>query len=403
VARRPRKRPSPKAASRRRSGSGGWRAALAVVLLVGGVTAVVLLSEHQRRQPLAVPVTERPVQVVREVAVRHGCPAEAVVAEEQEEPSGDLVVITVHAPRHLAVERFSLDLQAAVHNLGGRLEPRPLGERGGYGLARLEGTVGTSRWRVLVLSEPARTSGRTPGPATAPSPRPTPATSTEPPRLAVVLDDAGNSLEVCEQARALAPEVAVAVLPNTPLSTDVARCLASQGRELLLHLPMQPVTDDGGGPGPDAIEVGLSSSEIDSRLRRALARVPGARGVNNHMGSLATTDVTTMEALARALRETGLYFLDSRTSSDSVAEVVMRDAGIPALGRDVFLDVIGEPPAVRRSLGQAVELCKQHGRVVAIGHVHPATIRVLVAELPRLAPHVELVRPSALVRQPLER
>lgn len=362
-----------------------------------------LLSRHQRREPVPEPAAEQPVQVVREVAVRHGCPAEAVVAEEQEEPGGDVVVITVHAPRRFAVERFSLDLQAAAHNLGGRLEPRLLGERGGYGLARLEGTVGTTRWRVLVLGESARTSRRTSVPARTPRPEPPRAASAGSPRLAVVLDDAGNSLEVCEQVRALAPEVAVAVLPNTPLSTDVARCLASQGRELLLHLPMQPVEDDGGGPGPDAVEVGLSSSEIASRFRRALERVPGARGVNNHMGSLATTDVTTMEALAAALRPTGLYFLDSRTSPDTVAEVVMRDVGIPALRRDVFLDVVGEPAAVRRALAEAVELCKQQGHVVAIGHVHPATLQVLAAELPRLRPSVTLVRPSALVSRAPDR
>ncbi|MGV8040906.1 MAG: divergent polysaccharide deacetylase family protein [Thermoanaerobaculaceae bacterium] len=371
---------------------------LAIVLLLAGVAAVVMLARHQRREPALPPAAEQPVRVVREVAARHGCPAEAVVAEEQDEPGGSLVVVTVHAPRRFPVERFSLDLQAAVHNLGGRLEPRPLGERGGYGLARLEGTVGTERWRVLVLGELARTTRRTSAPARTPRKEPTRAPSGGLPRLAVVLDDAGNSLEVCEQVRALAPEVAVAVLPNTPPSTEVARCLASQGRELLLHMPMQPEEEVGGGPGADAIEVGLASSEVQARLGRALERVPGVRGVNNHMGSLATTDVTTMEALAAALRPTGLYFLDSRTSPDTVAEVVMRDGGIPALRRDVFLDVVDEPAAIRRALAEAVELSEQQGHAVAIGHVHPSTIAALAAELPRLTPRITLVRPSLLAQ-----
>lgn len=319
------------------------------------------------------------------------------MAEEQERPEGDLVVVTVHAPQRFPVERFSLDLQAAVHNLGGRLEPKPLGERGGYGLARLEGEVGGVRWRVVVLGEALSARQRTPVPSLPPGRKAEPAPRGAVGQLAVVLDDAGNSLEVCTQARALPVDVAFAVLPNAPHAPAVAACLAAQGREILLHLPMQPVEEAGGGPGPDAVEVGLSAAEVGARLQRALGRVPGAAGVNNHMGSLATTDVTTMEALAAALRPTGLYFLDSRTSPESVAETAMRDAGVPVLRRDVFLDVVDDPVAVRRALAEAVELAGQHGRAVAIGHVHPATLQTLGGELPRLASRVRLVRPSALV------
>ncbi|HPC83457.1 MAG TPA: divergent polysaccharide deacetylase family protein [Thermoanaerobaculaceae bacterium] len=394
MAPRPRKRAS--STARGRGSGSGWRALLAIALLVGGVSAVVVLSRHQRREPEPVPAAEQPIRVVREVASRHGCPAEAVSAEEQEEPGGSLVVVTVHAGRAFPVERFSLDLQAAVHNLGGRLAPKPLAERGGYGLARLEGRVGDTRWRVVVLGEPPRPSPRTVGARRSPAaPALLPAGEVRG-RLAVVLDDAGHNLEVCEQARALPSDVAFAVLPNTPHATAVAECLAAQRRELLLHLPMQPIEEVGDGPGPDAIEVGLSSAEVRARLQRALGRVPGVRGVNNHMGSLATADATTMEALAVALRPTGLYFLDSRTSADSVAGAVMREAGVPVLRRDVFLDVVDDPAAIRRMLAEAAELGEQQGQALAIGHVHPTTLKLLAAELPRLAARLALVRPSAL-------
>ena len=218
--------------------------------------------------------------------------------------------------------------------------------------------------------------------------------------LAIILDDAGNSLDACQQLASLPAEVAVAVLPNTPHATAVADCLRAQGRELLLHLPMQPVPGDGPGPGPDAIEVGLSAAEVTARLGRALRLVPGVRGVNNHMGSLATCDGPTMTALARALRPTGLYFLDSRTTPESVAESVMHEHGVPALRRDFFLDVVAEPGAIARALREAVELARTEGSAVAIGHVHEQTLAVLAAELPRLAGHVTLVRPSSLAHQP---
>lgn len=362
-----------------------------------GVAAVVVASRLDRKAPKPAAGLVQPIQVVREVAARHGCPADAVAAEEIEEPGTALVVVTVHAPRGFPVDRFSLDLQARVHNLGGRLEPLSLGERGGYGLARLEGMVGATRWRVLVLGEPpaARQPARTRTRQAVP--RSTPVSGAV---LAIVLDDAGNSLDACRQLALLPAEVAVAVLPNTPHATAVAECLRAQGRELLLHLPMQPVPGEGPGPGSGPIEVELSETEVARRLDRALSLVPGVRGVNNHMGSLATADAPTMTALARALRPTGLYFLDSRTTPDSVAESVMHEHGVPALRRDLFLDVVDEPGAISRALHEAVDLARTEGSAVAIGHVHEQTLAVLAAELPRLAARVTLVRPSTLARPP---
>lgn len=337
------------------------------------------------------------MRIVREVALRHGVSPDAVTAVELEEPEGNRVVVTVHAPRGFAVERFSLDLQASVHNLGGRLQPKPLAERGGYGLARLEGAVGGVNWRVLVLGEPVRAARRESTP-TKPAQRATPPTRpAHLPRLAIVLDDAGYSSSLCSTAQNLPPAVAIAVLPDTPHAITLARCLAAQGREVLLHLPMQPYSGDGPSPGDDAIEAGMGEAEITARLERALVRVPGVRGVNNHMGSLATSDEPTMQALARVLRPSGLYFVDSRTSPESVAEAIMREAGIPAARRDVFLDVVDEAPAIRRSLQEAVEHAERHGRALAIGHVHDQTLAVLGAELPALQRRVELVPPSTLV------
>ena len=126
--------------------------------------------------------------------------------------------------------------------------------------------------------------------------------------------------------------------------------------------------------------------------------VAAARGVNNHMGSRATADAPTMRDVMEVLRDHGLYFLDSRTTSETVAERVARENGVPALRRDVFLDVVSEPDAVRRALEQAVARARAQGSAVAIGHVHPLTLELLAVELPRIASEVKLVRPSQLLR-----
>ena len=388
MVRRPSKPRKPARAARpaRRAGSGsGWRVVLALALLASGAAAVAFLSWRTSR------VTPRdeaasPLEVVVEVAGRHGCSRDRVSAER---PEGDEAgwVVTVHAPRGFAAERFVLDLQAAAHNLGGLLEPRPLGETGGYGLARVDGTVEGQHWSVVVIGdEPPRR--RTP--ARTPAARP---------RLSIVLDDAGNSLEPLAAIAGLPRAVAVAVLPNAPHAAEVARELVAQDREVLLHMPMEALPNGGAGTGEGAIETGLDAEEIRARIGRALDVVSGARGMNNHMGSRATADRAAMDAVMEELKARNVYFLDSRTTPDSVAEEAARQARVPALRRDVFLDVTDDPSAVRLALRQAIGLAREHGRAVAIGHVHPVTLEVLGTVLAHDLGGVELVPPSRLLQK----
>jgi polysaccharide deacetylase 2 family uncharacterized protein YibQ len=354
-----------------------------VVLVLAGAAVLYLAWRAARPRPPAVPDAG---ETVREIATRLGCPPGRVTVEPSRDRQGTLSLVTVHAPRGFPAERFTLDLEAAAHNLGGRLEPQPLTEKGGYGLARLEGVVGGERWRVLVLGEepPSRapTKGRVGGQVG---------------RLAIVLDDAGASTEVMREVERLPLAVAVAVLPNAAHSAEVARALGAEGREVLLHMPMEPLENHGPGPGDGAVEVGLQPGEVRARLERALGVVAAARGVNNHMGSRATADAATMRDVMVVLADHGLYFLDSRTTSDTVAERVARESGVPALHRDVFLDVVSEPDAVRRALEQAVARARFQGSAVAIGHVHPLTLELLAVELPRIMGDVRLVRPSQLL------
>jgi hypothetical protein len=294
-------------------------------------------------------------------------------------------VVTVHAPPGFRVERFSLDVQAAFHNAGGNLEPQALLEGGGYGLLRLDGMVGEDPVRVLVLGE-----------APPPTPRAAQAPGGGLPELAIVLDDAGSSAAVVGELAALPVAIAVAVLPGAPFAAEVARGVRAQGKEILLHMPMEAESTHAVEQPAEVITVGLATREIRSRIERALAAVPGARGVNNHMGSKATSDRATMRDVMAALGGRGVYFLDSRTSADSVARDEAVKAGLQALQRDVFLDTVSERAAIEHALAQAAARAREEGRAVAIGHVHPLTIAVLEARLPSLASSVRLVKPSEL-------
>lgn len=206
----------------------------------------------------------------------------------------------------------------------------------------------------------------------------------EPARIAILIDDVGNDLAQGRRVIRLPAPVALAILPHTAFGARLAQEAHRQRKEILLHLPMEPLRAE--DPGPGRIEVGMPAREIALTLDYNLSTVPHAVGVNNHMGSRATQDEPTMRALLQALHAHGrLFYLDSRTASTSPAVHIGRTLGLPVLRRDVFLDNDLNQASIRRRLDEAARLARTRGYAIAIGHPHAATLLQLEAWLPTLA------------------
>jgi polysaccharide deacetylase 2 family uncharacterized protein YibQ len=185
--------------------------------------------------------------------------------------------------------------------------------------------------------------------------------------LALVIDDAGYSLQELQAFLDLPMPLTVAVLPNLPHSTEAARRVLAAGKDLILHCPMEP----GGGqdPGPGAIRTGQSPEEIKRLLDADFSSVPGALGMNNHMGSKATADEVLMTVVLGYLKGRGLLFLDSRTTADTAAPRAAEALGMRILRRDVFIDNEVDEEAITDSFDKAVQEAGSSGTSVAIGHV----------------------------------
>lgn len=183
------------------------------------------------------------------------------------------------------------------------------------------------------------------------------------------------------------------------LQIGSAQGLEPRRREVILHLPMEPLGYPDPDPGPLALMRGMDQVAIAGLLDRTLAVVPTARGLNNHMGSAATADTVTMAALMRELRRRGLFFVDSQTSPNSVAYGEAVAAGVPALRNRIFLDHDEpEPTVVRQRLAELAQAARARGFAVGIGHPHAVTAQVLAAEIPRLqAEGVRFVTVSELL------
>jgi polysaccharide deacetylase 2 family uncharacterized protein YibQ len=244
-------------------------------------------------------------------------------------------------------------------------------------------------------TRPAPTARRT----SPPSEKTRPPAPSGPPRVAIVIDDLGNELAPAQRIAGWKAPVAGAVLPDLRWSAASADVLTRAGKEVLLHLPMEPEGYPKVRPGPGLVLRSQSDAEIERLLEEDLATVPGAVGVNNHMGSAATADARVMRAVSRVLSRRHLFFLDSRTTDATVAEKTVEEASVRATSRRVFLDDVATEAAIRAQLEELVRRAKLEGDAVAIGHPYPVTLFVLEKDLAGLADKgVTLVRVSDLVR-----
>jgi len=219
------------------------------------------------------------------------------------------------------------------------------------------------------------------------------------PRIAIIIDDLGNLRTAGERAASLDGPVAVAILPHTPHAAYLARFASTRDKEVLLHLPLDPV-DMANPSGIGNIELDLTRTQFARIFDANLASVPYVTGVNTHMGSLITQHPGHMSWLMRELDTRGdLFFVDSRTTPASVALQVALEFGVPATRRDVFLDDDPDPREIAAQFSKLKNLARVHGSAVAIGHPHPTTLQFLETAISGLAADgIELVPVSAIIQ-----
>ncbi|HET6726213.1 MAG TPA: divergent polysaccharide deacetylase family protein [Gammaproteobacteria bacterium] len=203
------------------------------------------------------------------------------------------------------------------------------------------------------------------------------------PVVAIIIDDIGNNLALDERAVALPGPVACAFLPDTPYAAKLAREAHRNGKEVLLHLPLEAIRHEKLGPG--GLTLHMTEGEFIRTVQADLAAIPDVNGVNNHMGSLMTQHPGDMAWLMGALRQDdGLFFVDSRTTPRTVAYNIAQEYGVPATWRDVFLDDVQTTQAILAQLQHLIRIAKRRGTAVAIGHPYAVTLYVLRKQLPRL-------------------
>lgn len=224
-----------------------------------------------------------------------------------------------------------------------------------------------------------------PSPTSLPSLTPVPSSTPAPngAKLALIVDDCGQWIDTERGFIALGVPLTLSVLPDVHYTTEIAREASDAGLGVMLHLPMEPLSNL--NPGPGKITTEMTDPQIVEQVQADLAQVPLARGVNNHEGSKASADERVMNDVIGVLAKRGdLFFIDSRTSSASVGERLARAQGVPTAARDVFLDGRANVEYTEAELREAATLAKRNGEAIAIGHPKPTTLAAVRAMIPQL-------------------
>lgn len=351
-------------------------AACVLVLLAGGLAVRVWLPSVETTKQPAVeevrPVVPKDPEAfadsvafqTSEVLVGLGVPRNEIAIRRLPENRDSAIRWEVRSdvPGDLPLAVCNLELTRLSRRLGGEvIEGRE--NRSGARLWVFLGVRGERTNRVVLRRNPrlARTTGR----------------------IAIVVDDVGyQDRDLIEGFTALKQRVTLSIFPGYENTAWIAERAVAAGHGVMVHLPMEPIDYPEWDPGPGAIFVAYPEEKIRALTRKALASVPHARGVNNHMGSRVTEDRYAIGCVLKEVRSQGFYFVDSVTSPRSVACAVAQEVGVPCSRNTLFLDHNEEE--VEQALGALAKLARREGTVIGIGHAKPATLAVLQRVLPEL-------------------
>ena len=202
--------------------------------------------------------------------------------------------------------------------------------------------------------------------------------------IVLVIDDFGYRNDAISDGFINLPvPITCAVLPGHSNSSRIAKKAIKAGKEVIIHMPMQSSVASSGEDG-FKLKTGMTSEEIEWRLSEALSEIPEAVGINNHQGSKATSDKRVMAVVASVLKNKNKFFLDSRTSSKTVAENTMRSAGVPTARRHIFLDNDLDTEKILSQFDKLERIAEKKGLAIGIGHVKKSTLEVLQKKIPDL-------------------
>ncbi|MCE5248772.1 divergent polysaccharide deacetylase family protein [bacterium] len=276
---------------------------------------------------------------------------------------GVRAIYTVKVPENISLTLLNLKITMLTRNMGGSVFQGLEGSNG----ATLTITLGSGKTPtdIVILKK-------------------SPGIELRQAKMAIIIDDLGiRNIDSARRFCALQQIVTLSVLPFQPHTSQVVDLARESGNPYILHMPMEPQSSEA-NPGEGAIRVGDTKQVMVEKLTKAFRSVRGAEGMNNHMGSKATESLRTMEIVMEFLSSNNYFFIDSRTSLNTVGYSLSHKAGVKSAIIDGYLDVADNQAAIEKKLDNLAAHALDTGSSVVIGHDKPNTLAVIERKLPEL-------------------
>jgi hypothetical protein len=204
------------------------------------------------------------------------------------------------------------------------------------------------------------------------------------PKIAIVIDDLGGENKISQELLRWDLPVTFSILPFTPYSKTLAGEAHRKGKEIILHLPMEPRGYPQVRPGEGVLLEEMDETNLLRQLSKDIEAVPYIKGVSNHMGSRLMEDPEKIKIVLSELKRRGLFFLDSRTTPQTIGLQVAQSVGLKAMERSIFIDNSSADEDIKQQLERLIQISLSKGKAIGIGHPHPSTIKSLKEMIPKM-------------------
>jgi polysaccharide deacetylase 2 family uncharacterized protein YibQ len=213
---------------------------------------------------------------------------------------------------------------------------------------------------------------------------PSPLKTAHRPKIAIVIDDLGGENKISQELLLLDLPITFSILPFTPYSKSLAEEAHRKGKEVILHLPMEPHDYPQVKPGEGVLLEKMDETRLLRQLSKDIEAIPYIKGVSNHMGSRLMEDSEKMKIVLSELKRRGLFFLDSRTTPQTVGLEVAQSIGLRAMERSLFIDHSSDEREIKQKLERLIQFSLSTGKAIGIGHPHSSTLKSIKEMIPKM-------------------
>jgi uncharacterized protein len=198
------------------------------------------------------------------------------------------------------------------------------------------------------------------------------------PKIVIILGGMGLNEKLTASAiKELPGDVTLAFAPygnNLQAQVDKAR---SQGHEVLLQLPLEPVGYPASNPGPKTLLAdGIESENMDA-LYWHMSRFAGYTGIVNYMGGRYLASAPAVKPLLLELRKRGLLFIEDGSLPLSASEETAKSLQFQVRRAQTVIDTDPNADSITTALGLLEEEAKTNGVAIGTGSGLDITIKTV--------------------------